>query len=244
MKILIVDDEQLARERLKDLIGDSGDGHAMLEAENGLKAIEAVEQEQPDLVLLDIRMPVMDGLETAYHLASLEHPPAVIFTTAYQDHAIDAFDANAVDYLLKPIRGERLRQALEKASVINRARIIQLREGDTDHARSHLNSSSQGKIELVPVDEIRFLKAEQKYVTAACPDREYLIDEPLKSLEREFANRFLRVHRSTLVALAYIEALEKDKEGGVYIRLKDVQYGLPVSRRHLRDVRQALKQKI
>ncbi len=173
MKILIVEDEKLARERLKDLILEYDQSHCILEADNGLSAIQIVENEQPDVLLLDIRMPIMDGLETAYHLSTIDCPPSVIFTTAYQDHAIDAFEANAVDYLLKPIRRERLQQALSRAQFINQARLTELRDDVIkSKSRSHLSVINQGKIELIPVTEIRYLKAEQKYVTIGWPDRE------------------------------------------------------------------------
>ncbi len=244
MKILIVDDEELARERLKDMIGEFHAGHHVLEAENGLVALKLAEKESPDVMLLDIRMPVMDGLETACHLSNFEQPPAIVFTTAYQDHAIEAFESNAVDYLLKPIRSERLEQALERAQIIQRARILSLRETDPDYdARRHLSSSSHGKIRLIPVVDIRYLKAEQKYVCAGWQEGEALIDESLKSLETEFSDRFIRIHRNALIAPEYIIALEKDKDGSHYIRLADIDERLAVSRRHLHHVRQLIKQK-
>ncbi len=243
MKILIVDDEQLARERLKDLIHEYDKGHIILQADNGLTALQAVANEQPDVILLDIRMPVMDGLEAAYHLAALKSPPAIVFTTAYQDHAIDAFDANAIDYLLKPIRNERLQLALEKAQMMNRARITRLREVDPDiKPRTHLSSSSQGKIQLIPISEVRYLKAEQKYVMAGWTGREVLLNESLKTLEAEFPHRFLRIHRNALVALEHIEALDKDKDGSFHIRLHGVSERLLTSRRHLHAVRRAIRQ--
>ena len=243
MKILIVDDEQLARERLKDLIHDYDKDHIILQADNGLTALQAVANEQPDVILLDIRMPVMDGLEAAYHLAALKSPPAIVFTTAYQDHAIDAFDANAIDYLLKPIRNERLQLALEKARMMNRARITRLREVDPDiKPRTHLSSSSQGKIQLIPISEVRYLKAEQKYVMAGWTGREALLNESLKTLEAEFPHRFLRIHRNALVALEHIEAHDKDKDGSFRIRLHGVSERLLTSRRHLHAVRRAIRQ--
>jgi len=244
MKILIVDDEKLARERLKDLIEECSKTHVIREEENGLAAIRAIEKEPPDVVLMDIRMPVMDGLEAAYHLATMKPAPAVVFTTAYQDHALDAFEANAVDYLLKPIRRKRLQQALERAEVINRARIATLRNNDPGaRARSHLGSNNMGRIELIPVTEIRFMKAEQKYVMVGWQGRETLIDESLKSLEAEFPDLFLRIHRNALVSLNYVEALEKDRNGKHKIHLRGVQEGLEVSRRHLHGVRLAVRQR-
>ena len=243
MKIVIVDDEQLARQRLSDLITDSGKEVELFEAENGINCLQIVNQESIDVVLLDIRMPGMDGLETAYHLAALQPAPAIIFTTAYEDHAIEAFNTNAVDYLLKPIRAERLQEALQRASFINQARMALLMETLDEHAsqRTYLSAVNQGSIELIPVEKIRYLKADQKYVTVSWPGHESLIDDALKSLESEFGERFLRVHRNALVALNHIKALEKDNEGKIHLRLDDVEEKIDVSRRHLHDVRQAIK---
>ncbi len=243
MKILIVDDEQLARSRLIDLINDTGKEVSLLEADNGIDCLEVASKESVDIVLLDIRMPGMDGLETAYHLAALKTPPAIIFTTAYQDHAIDAFNANAVDYLLKPIRSERLQEAIERANFINRARLSLLGEQieDQENSRNYLSANNMGNIELIPIAEIRYLKADHKYVTVGWPDHETLIDDPLKSIETEFGDRFLRVHRNALVAHAHIEALEKDNEGKNCLRLHGVDEKIDVSRRHLHEVRQVIK---
>lgn len=242
MKILIVDDERPARERLKDLLEAIDPAQQILEAENGLAALAVVEKEAPEIILLDIRMPVMDGLETAYHLATLGHPPAVIFTTAYQDHAIQAFELQAVDYLMKPIRRERLQTALQRSRMITRATVTSLMEqGDTAAARSHLSSSSYGKIELIPITEIRYLKAEQKYVTVGWSGRESLINESLKSLEQEYPDRFLRIHRNTLIAPEFIQSIRKEKNGVFHLYLKDIETGFPISRRHLHDVRHTLK---
>lgn len=242
MKILIVDDETLARERLKDLLEAIHPGQQILEADNGLAALAIVEKEAPEIVLLDIRMPVMDGLETAWHLSSLQQPPAVIFTTAYQDHAIQAFELQAVDYLMKPIRRERLETALQRSHILKQATVSSLmRQGDTSSSRSHLSASSYGKIELIPIAEIRYLKAEQKYITVGWSGRESLINESLKSLEQEYPGRFLRIHRNTLVAPEYIQSMQKDKDGTYQLYLKDIAAGFPISRRHLHDVRHTLK---
>lgn len=242
MKILIVDDEQLARQRLKDMILEFDSSHLILEANNGLTALTLVEKDSPDVILLDIRMPVMDGLETALHLTHIEKAPAIIFTTAYQDHAIEAFEVHAVDYLLKPIRRERLEAALQRSQIINRAAITALRDNpDRPSSRSHLSTTNYGKIELIPVAEIRYLKAEQKYVVVGWSGKESLLDESLKSLETEYPDRFLRIHRNALIAPKSIVSLEKDKDGSFFLHLKDVENGLPVSRRHLHKVRHTLK---
>lgn len=243
MKILIVDDESPARERLKDLILDIGGGYELLEAGNGLEALRLAEEAQPDIVLLDIRMPVMDGLEAAHHMALLSSPPAVLFTTAYEEHALSAFDANAVDYLLKPIRAERLKTALERARVVRRAELDDIKtEGTLAATRSHISAVHQGKLRLIPVRDIRYLHADQKYVTVYWPDQEALIDESLKAIEDEFGDLFLRIHRNALVSVAHIEALEKDEEGNYEIVLRDAPRNLTVSRRHTRAVRDKLKE--
>jgi len=242
MKILIVDDEGPARERLKGLLREIESTHTLLEADNGLTALMAADREKPDIILMDIRMPGMDGLEAAYHLTSFDPQPAVIFTTAYQDHAIQAFEANAVDYLLKPIRRERLEEALGRAGIINRARLNDLdRKEAGRHPRTHLISTVRGKIQLIPVSEIAYLKAEQKYIMAGWHGREMLVDEALKSLESEFHNLFLRIHRNALVSMDHVTGLEKQPDGSFCILVKEVAGGLTVSRRHLHVVRKFVK---
>lgn len=241
MKILIVDDEQLARERLVDLLGEIGREYSPLEAGNGLDALKIAEQENPEIVLMDIRMPGMDGLESALHMSGLEPAPAVIFTTAYEEHAIAAFDANAVDYLLKPVRSDRLAKALEKAETISRARINQIKQQHGDSRRTHLSASTHGKIELIPVKDISCFKADQKYVTVFWQGREILIDDPLKSLEDEFGDQFIRIHRNALAAVEYITGLEKTSDGSYLIKLRGLEEGLAVSRRHLTRIKKILK---
>ena len=242
MKILIVDDEMLARERLVSLLSELNTDYSILQAKNGVTALQVISKESPELILLDIRMPVMDGLEVAHHLAGLEAPPAIIFTTAYQGYALDAFDAQAVDYLLKPIRKQRLQQALNRARALSRVNINELRDNpDSNSSRSHLGTTVQGNLQIVPIEKIYYLKADQKYVTAVWSEGELLLDDSLKSLEQEFASQFIRIHRNTLVALEHILELEKDDEGNLTIRIEDVETRLPVSRRHASHVRKVLK---
>ncbi len=242
MKILIVDDEQLARERLTQLIGDIEAEHELLEAENGAEALKLYDREQIDLFLLDIRMPVMDGLETAKHLSQLDTPPAIIFTTAYQDHALEAFEAQAIDYLLKPIRLERLQQAITKASVIQQGHIAAVQAKEKQQTtRTHLSAKSKGGLKILAVNEILYFKAEQKYVSAIWPEGELILDEPLKVLETEFADKFIRIHRNTLVAVQYISSLEKDGNGNTRVLLKDHEDALQVSRRHVSQLKKCLK---
>jgi len=242
LKILIVDDEQLARQRLTSLIEELYPDRQLLEADNGLAALEMVNNHKPDIMLLDIRMPVMDGLEVAQHMTRLADAPAIIFTTAYQDHALEAFDIHAADYLLKPVRKERLKHALERARILQRSFIDQLRKLDpATPPRSHLSATVQGNLKLLPVSEIRYLRAEQKYVIAGWPNGELLLDEALVSLEQEFQARFIRIHRNALVALEYIDELIHGKRGSHSVRLHGVQTRLRVSRRNLSQLRKRMK---
>lgn len=243
MKILIVDDEMLARERLVSLLFEIDKNFSLSEAEHGVDALRLIREESPELVLLDIRMPVMDGLEVAHHLAGLESPPAIIFTTAYQDYALDAFDAHAVDYLMKPVRKERLQHAIGKAKALSKINVRELRDKDeAGNKRTHLSTIVQGNLQIIAVEKIHYLKADQKYVTAVWPAGELLIDDSLKSLEQEFASLFIRIHRNALVSLRHIQGLNKDDEGNPCIKLHGMETRLPISRRHASSVRKALKQ--
>ena len=186
------------------------------------------------MILLDIRMPVMDGLETAQHLLKLAYPPRVIFVTAFDAHAVQAFDVNAMDYLLKPVRAERLLAALRKAAAPSAETLRHV----ATQPRRYLNVAERGKILLVPVADIVYLKAELKYVTARTLQREFLIEEALSQLEQEFAERFVRIHRSYLVAREAIAGFEKDDEGGWLLVLKGLAEKLPISRRQQHIVKE------
>ena len=242
MKILIIDDEHLARQRLHGVIGELGSGVVVGEGSNGEQAVALCQQHQPDVVLLDIRMPGMTGIEAAHHINKLETPPAIIFTTAYDDYAISAFETHAVDYLLKPIRKERLAEALGAAKRLTRLQVQALGQNAGDNAqRQHISARLGGELRLIPIDDIRYLQAEHKYVTVRYGQGTVLIEESLKSLEDEFAEVFLRIHRNALVALKYIASLEKDRGGGHHIKLRDVTETLEVSRRHLPNVRKVMR---
>ena len=242
MRVLIVDDEALARARLRDLLADCGQTVPAVvvgEAANGREALAAVCDLKPDVLLLDIRMPEIDGIETAEHLLKLDAPPAVIFTTAYDNYALKAFEVNAIDYLLKPIRDERLVAALEKAQAMTATRLEALKAA-AGKARTHLSITDRGRIVLVPVVEVVYLKAELKYVTVRTAEKEYLIEESLSRLEQEFGERFVRVHRNCLVARAFVTGFQRvsdaSEEGehagsGWAVTLRGVTETLPVSRR-------------
>jgi len=243
MNVLIVDDERPARQRLRLLVEESGGHDVVGEAASGPEALEKVQSLEPDVVLLDIRMPGMTGIEAARHLDRLDGAPAVIFTTAYDEYAIEAFDARAIGYVLKPVRRERLYRALEQAARLDRGKLDELGAGGSAEPRSHVCARVGKSLRLIPVDDVRYFQADQKYVRAHHASGDNLIDDSLKSLEQEFAGRFVRIHRSALVAIAHIEALETADDGQVRVRLRGAVAGEPltISRRHLAEVRRRLK---
>ncbi len=250
MKILIVDDEKPARDRLRQLLDDFGDHDIVGEASNGEEAIALAASTIPDVVLLDIRMPGVDGIETAHHLNAMETPPAVVFTTAYDEYAIDAFDARAIGYVLKPVRRERLERALEHASRLSGHALSELTANSSlKSTRNHVCARIHDELRLIPVADISYFNADQKYVCVHHSDGEDLIDDSLKSLEDEFAEQFVRIHRSALVAVDKIEKLEKTSDGKTHVVLRDSSQEddnspndeLVISRRHLATVRRRLK---
>ena len=241
LSVLIVDDELPARERLERLVAELPGSTVAGVCSNGADALALVGKLHPSVVLLDIRMPGMTGIEVARHLGALENPPAIVFTTAYDEYALEAFDSQAVGYLLKPVRRERLEQALKVAS---RLKPPQLHVLATSAAplvtRQHVAVRVRDELKLIPVKEIRFFRADQKYVTVRHSRGEDLIDESLKQLEDEFAREFVRAHRSLLVALAHVEALERTGEEGYALRLRGEAEPLGVSRRQLPELRKRL----
>ncbi len=242
LKIFIVDDEPPARNRLRELITDCASQFPLClvgEAGNGQEALDKLAVEPAEVVLVDIRMPQMDGIELARHLNKLEHPPVIIFTTAYDSYAIKAFEQRAIDYLLKPIRLGRLFDALSRARDAVPIRTEVLLELMLE-PRTHLSVHERGRILLVPITEVLYLRAEMKYVTVRTVEREYLIEESLTLLEKEFAARFVRIHRSCLVAKAAIAGFEKGGDEGEsewLMKLKGLDEKLPISRRLWSGVR-------
>jgi two-component system, LytTR family, response regulator AlgR len=242
LKIFIADDEEPARERLKTLLGDIAQQvptSVVGEARHGVEAVEQVPPSGAEVVLLDIQMPGMNGLEVARHLARLDPPPRIVFVTAHDRHAVEAFELNALDYLLKPVRAERLAAALRKAAVPDQEQL----EKAADGPREYLSVAERNRIVLVPVRDILFLRAEQKYVTVRTQAREHLVEEPLIALEREFAASFVRIHRNCLVARAAIRGFERapgeEEEPHWQVVLDGLEERLPVSRRQwplLRDL--------
>ena len=238
MKVLIVDDEAPARARLARLVEAIEGCELVGEAADGKRAVELTEERDPDVLLLDIRMPGMDGLEVARHVADADPPPAVIFTTAFGDHALEAFDAQAAHYLVKPIRSERLAAALAGTRRPNRAQLAAVAE--TGGPRTQICARLGGELELVAVTDVFYFLAEHKYVTVRHARGEVLIEESLKALESEFGERFLRVHRNALVAPATVGGLRRE-DGRHRIWFNGIDDTLEVSRRHLPSVRQRLR---
>ena len=240
MRIMIVDDEQLARDRLSRMI-DGFEHHQVVgEAANGVEAVKVAASMLPEVVLMDIRMPGMDGLEAARHIVDAEEPPAIIFCTAYEEHAVEAFDLQAVGYLLKPVRKDNLEASLGKAQRVNKAQLAALAE-DQPPRRTHISARTRKGIELIPVDDVRYFQADQKYVTVRHGEGEIIVDETLKELEEEFGERFIRVHRNALVAARFIIGLNRQSDGHYQIQLKDVEETVDISRRHVASVRKVVK---
>lgn len=238
LTVFIVDDEPPARNRLKELLTDCAEQlplEIVGEAGNGHEALDKLSDVHADVVLMDIRMPQMDGIELAQHINKLPKPPVIIFTTAYDKYAIQAFELHAIDYLLKPIRLGRLFDALTHARSAVPVRTEILHEL-LPEPRKNLSIHERGKIYLIPIEKVLYLRAELKYITVRTAEREYLIEESLTALEKEFATRFIRIHRNCLVAKDEIEGFEKmaDDESGEShwtVKLKGLDEKLPISRR-------------
>lgn len=242
MKVLIADDELPARTRLRRLLEEIGGHEVIAEAANGAESLAACARELPELVLMDIRMPGIGGVEAARHLSALAHPPAVIFVTAYDEYAMEAFEAQAVGYLLKPVRRERLEAALRHAARPTRAQLAAVAQADPRRTRRHhIAARIADRLRLIPVENVLYFHADQKYVCVRHTEGEVLIDEALKDLEEEFAPDFLRIHRNALIAVKHLVAVEKVDHGQYQARLRGSSTPLAVSRRHATALRRLLR---
>jgi len=238
LKVLVVDDEPPARERLRSMLLESQGFEVAGEAGNGQQALDLCDKLQPDIVLLDIRMPGIDGLEVARHLATLPEPPAVIFITAFDEYALQAFESEAIAYLLKPIRAEKLRAALAKAGRLTRPQLQQVSSAARESPRrTHIGVRGRDGLKLIPVDEVLYFLADQKYTTVRHQSGEDLIDDSLKTLEEEFGAGFVRVHRSALVNTRYLERISRDATGQHFVYLRGLSEPLEVSRRMAGDLK-------
>jgi len=237
MKVLIADDEAPARALLAALLAAAGPEYQVVaQAANGGEVLAACERQPVDLVLLDIRMPGMDGIEAALVLAERPDPPAVIFITAYDEHALAAFDANAIDYLLKPVRPERLLRALDKAAALSGEQQTALAQ-----AGAYLNVSYRGGMQRIPATDVVFLRADSKYVEVWHPQGMALTEESLRTIEERLHGLFLRVHRNALVAPGLVRELRRGPDGQLLLLMVDCEEPVEVSRRHAPEVRRLLR---
>jgi two-component system, LytTR family, response regulator AlgR len=236
IRVLIVDDEAPARERLRSLLAELDAADVIGEAATGEQALQRTIELTPEVVLLDVRMPGIDGIEAARHMNLLEQPPAVIFTTAYDEYAVKAFDARAVGYLLKPIRKEKLAAALAHASRLTRPQLRKL-----TGSRTHIAVKQREGLRLIPLEQIQFFFAEQKYTTVRHLEGEDLIEDSLRALEDEFSAAFVRIHRNALVSVRYLERIERNAEGQHFVRLRGCEAPLQVSRRMAGELRERFR---
>ena len=242
MKVLIVDDERLARERLIRMVGALDYYEVAGDAASGRQAIEKIKQLDPDIVLLDIRMPDMDGLTAGEHISKLPSPPAIIYCTAFGEHAIDAYKVSAAGYLLKPVRRDALQETLSKVGKANKVQVAQIKGDDQNgNIRTHISAKTRRGIELVPLNDVCFFQADHKYVTVRHEGGELLIDDTLRDLETEFGDLLVRVHRNALVMTDHLEGLERDVHGHYQVRMKGVDERLDVSRRHISGLRRLVQ---
>lgn len=243
MRIVVCDDEPLARERLARIVQESGH-QVVAQVTTGAEAIVAVKTQQPDIILLDIRMPEMDGVRCAQALNELEHPPAIIFVTAYDHYAIAALKANAIGYLLKPANKDELLEALKKAKNPNAAQLNEIRKLEDPTARpirEHIAARTHRGVELIKLTDIYYFTADQKYVKVRHKNGIVLIDETLKELEQEFEDRLFRVHRNAIINLSFLDYLETLDAGQYQVRFKGINETLAVSRRHLPALRDKIQ---
>jgi two-component system, LytTR family, response regulator AlgR len=241
LKVLIVDDEPPARERLQSLLAEIEDVEVAGEAANAHEALARTHELAPDVVLLDVRMPGMDGLEAARHLNVLEEPPAVIFTTAFDQYAVEAFEAQAVGYLLKPVRKEQLAAALTRAGRLTRVQLQKLAAAGDSERRTHIAARNREGVRLIPLEDIQYFFADQKYTTVKHVKGEDLIEDSLRLLEGEFGNAFVRIHRNALIGTRYLERIERQADGQYCVHLRGCPSPLQVSRRMAGELKERFR---
>lgn len=239
-RVLIADDEAPARERLRSLLAEIADVQVIGEADNGDQALEMADELAPDIVLLDVRMPGLDGLTAASRMLEFSEPPAVIFTTAYDEYALNAFETRATGYLVKPIRVEKLRAAIAQAGRLTRPQITQAAARNAEK-RTHVAVKTRDSTRLLPVEEISYFQADQKYTTVRHGNDEHLIEESLRSLEDDLGTLFVRVHRNALVNARFLEAIQRDATGQHFVQLRGCPQKLAVSRRMAGDLRERFR---
>jgi two-component system response regulator AlgR len=242
LRVLVVDDEAPARERLQRLLGELPDCEVVGVASHGEQAVRLAGELRPDVLLLDVRMPGMNGLEVARHVAVLPEPPAVVFTTAYDAYAVEAFEAQAIGYLLKPVRAEKLAAALQRAARLAAARLARIAADDPARVpRTHVAARLGEQVRLIPLPDIYYFAADQKYTTVRHKGGSDLIEDPLRTLAEEFTARFVRVHRNALVNAHCIAAIERDAAGQYCVVVRDLNERLAVSRRLAGELRERLR---
>lgn len=240
-KVFVVDDEPLARQRLGAMINKLDHYHLVGEAGEAVAALGLVEQYQPDVVLLDISMPGMSGIDLAYRFTEMEIPPAIIFCTAHDEYALEAFNTSAVGYLMKPIREEQLLESLNKASEVNRLQLKTLSDVDEkplalSNRKQHITVNSHRGVEMLEIANISYFSSEDKYVFAHHDKGQTILEQSLKALEEELSDAFIRVHRNALIAIGHIQGLER-RNSETYVRLKNTDNQPVVSRRHLKKLK-------
>lgn len=244
MRVLVVDDEKLARERLIRMVHTINEYEVVGEAATGNEAVAKSMSLEPDIVLLDVRMPGMDGLEAGCRISSLPSPPAMVYCTAFEEHALEAFEVSAAGYLLKPVKREALVETLGKIGKVNRVQLRSM-QGDDESGdaktRTHISAKTRRGIELIPLTEIRYFQADHKYVTVRHEKGEVLIDDPLRDLEEEFSRRVVRIHRNALVMIDHLDGVERDCRGHYRVRMRGIEERLDVSRRHVAELRHLVK---
>jgi two-component system response regulator AlgR len=241
MKVLIVDDERLARARLNRMVNALDNYQVVGEAASGREALLGIAKYDPDVVLLDIRMPGMDGLSVGEQVSKLASPPAIVYCTAYSEHAIDAISVQAAGYLLKPVRRQVLEETLAKVGKANKVQRATVEGSALKEMRTHISAKTRRGIELVPLNDICFFQADHKYVTVRHEGGELLIDDTLRDLEDEFGELLVRIHRNALVMTDHLEGLERDVRGHYQVRMKGTEEKLDVSRRHVSGLRRLVQ---